>query len=149
MRWLPKAYLVVRTRALASGGPVGPTSSAPTAFFFSKKGSDNGGNLFQCNYLWYKHNLRAGHTWRQPEPPNKLSSDSNSAQHGQPRGIDHVLIDGRSFSRLKDVCAVELTIFTHETCVDEQSQGHRMAIAKLRCRWRKPGLSTVSGAPQG
>ena len=53
--------------------------------------------------------------------------------------MDHILIDGRSSSCLEDVRSLpELTISTHDKFVDGYQPGHRMVIAKLRCRLRKP-----------
>ena len=69
----------------------------------------------------------------------KLTFYPNSPHSGQPRDMDHILIDGRSSSCLEDVRSLpELTISTHDTLMDGTQPGHRMVIAKLHCRLRKP-----------
>ena len=53
--------------------------------------------------------------------------------------MDHILIDGRSSSCCEGVHSLpELTISTHDKLVDGTQPGHRMVIAKLHCRLRKP-----------
>ena len=83
--------------------------------------------------------MRVGHTWFQDRRFPKLTFYPNLTEYGQPRDIDHILIDGRSSSCLEDVGFVpELTISTREIFVNGQLLGQRMSIAKLRRRVQKP-----------
>ena len=106
---------------------------------YAKKDLDKDPNHFQFNYFCWNHNLCVGHTWFKHKESQKLTFYPNSPHSGQPRDMDHILIDGRSSSCLEDVRSLpELPISTHEKLVDGTQPGHRMVIAKLHCRLRKP-----------
>ena len=111
----------------------------PHGTSFAKKGLDKDDNHFQFNYFCWNNDLGVGYTWFRHRESQKLTFYPQSTDHGQPRDIDHILIDGRSSSCLEDVRSLpELTISVHEKLIDGNLPGHRMVIAKLRWRLRKP-----------
>ena len=88
----------------------------PHSIPYNKKDLDKDDNHFQFNYFCYIHNLCVGSTWFQHRKSQKLTFYPSAEDTGEPRDMDHVLIDGRSASCLEDVRALpELPISTHHT----------------------------------
>ena len=87
----------------------------PHGIPYAKKDLDKDNNHFQFNYFCYNHNLCVGSTWFQRRKSQKLTFYPSSPNLGEPRDVDHILIDGRSSSCLEDVRSLpELTISTHQ-----------------------------------
>ena len=72
----------------------------PHGIPYAKKDLDKDDNHFQFNHFCWSHNLCVGHTWFRHKESQKLTFYPNSPHSGQPRDMDHILIDGRSSSFL-------------------------------------------------
>ena len=68
----------------------------PHGIPYAKKDLDKDDNHFQFNHFCWSHNLCVGHTWFRHKESQKLTFYPNSPHSGQPRDMDHILIDGLS-----------------------------------------------------
>lgn len=93
-----------------------------------------GGPMSQAKYC-YGHGMLVGHTWFKHKALHKITYYPWADNTGEPRDMDHVLINGRSCSMLEDVRVRPGTVIsTSEKLYKGSAPGHRAVVARIRCR---------------